>query len=168
MLIGLLILICVIIIGIIRKGKTCRHSYYRKKARKIYRRITSKGLAPGQVVAYLRKINPYVFEELVLDGFEKSGYKVTRNKRYSGDGGIDGRVSRDGKEYFVQCKRYKNHIDPQHVAEFARICDENGRAGYFVHTGKTGRKSKMNAYYGNVEVISGDKLIKLIHEDYGN
>ena len=71
-------------------------------------RILSRGREADSAgkMAYLRKINPYVFEELVLDGFRSKGYGVKRNRRYSGDGGIDGRVYLDGKEYLVQCKRY--------------------------------------------------------------
>jgi len=40
-------------------------------------------------IAYLRKIDPYVFEELLLEALLSKGFKITRNKRYSGDGGID-------------------------------------------------------------------------------
>nr|WP_306670548.1 restriction endonuclease [Acidithiobacillus ferrooxidans] len=43
-------------------------------------------------IAYLRKIDPLVFEELVLDAFQKEGWLVQRSTRYSGDGGIDGRI----------------------------------------------------------------------------
>ncbi|WP_192840691.1 restriction endonuclease, partial [Enterobacter hormaechei] len=41
---------------------------------------------------YLRKIDPFVFEELLLEGFEAHGFRTIRNKRYTGDGGIDGQV----------------------------------------------------------------------------
>lgn len=51
----------------------------------------------GQKIAYLRKIDPFVFEELLLEGFERRGFEVIRNRRYTGDGGIDGRVKIDGQ-----------------------------------------------------------------------
>ncbi|MEX6059375.1 restriction endonuclease [Enterobacter hormaechei] len=41
-------------------------------------------------INYLRKIDPFVFEELLLEGFEAHGFRTIRNKRYTGDGGIDG------------------------------------------------------------------------------
>ncbi len=42
----------------------------------------------GQKIAYLRKIDPFVFEELLLEGFERRGFEVIRNRRYTGDGGL--------------------------------------------------------------------------------
>ncbi|WP_407233716.1 restriction endonuclease [Escherichia coli] len=35
-----------------------------------------------------------MFEELLLEGFEAHGFRTIRNKRYTGDGGIDGRNNR--------------------------------------------------------------------------
>ncbi|WP_375491682.1 restriction endonuclease [uncultured Nostoc sp.] len=49
------------------------------------------------VIATLRKISPYVFEELVLTCCKKQGWQIQRNFRYTGDGGIDGRVLILGK-----------------------------------------------------------------------
>lgn len=145
-----------------RKRGSSRHRAFRKRAVKVYGKIAEGNLSDGQVLAYLRKINPYVFEELVLDSFERHGFKAIRNERYSGDGGIDGKVMKGGETYLVQCKRYKGYVKPGHVEEFARICEAYGGRGYFIHTGRTGRKSKNRAYYGAVEVVSGNKLIKLI------
>lgn len=55
----------------------------------------------GQKIAYLRKIDPFVFEELLLEGFERRGFEVIRNRRYTGDGGIDGRVKIDGQTRLI-------------------------------------------------------------------
>ena len=59
---------------------------------------------------YLRKINPYVFEELLLLAFERRGMRVIRNSRYSGDGGLDGQVLIDGERWLIQAKRYGRTI----------------------------------------------------------
>ncbi len=94
------------------------------------------------IIAYLRKIHPSVFEELVLTTFERAGVVVIRNKYYSGDGGIDGRIHY--KNYGVmpvQCKRYAKHINKQDVIEFNGKLSKN-KFGLFVHTGKTGGGSK--------------------------
>lgn len=120
-------------------------------------------MAPEQAFAYLRKISPYAFEELVLDGFERKGYEVTRNSRYSGDGGIDGRVSIDGKEYLVQCKRYRGYISRSDVEDFSRVCKRESKRGYFVHTGRTGEGAwEVAGEYDNVKIISGDRMLSLI------
>ncbi len=36
-----------------------------------------------QKINYLRKIDPFVFEELLLEGFEAHGFRTIRNKRYT-------------------------------------------------------------------------------------
>lgn len=116
----------------------------------------------GAKLSYLRKIDPFVFEELVLTGFEAKGYKIRRNKRYTGDQGIDGRVKKDGKWYLVQAKRYSNSINPSHVVEFDRVIKKKRAAGgFFVHTGRTGAKS-LERKADCIEFVSGDKLLTLI------
>ena len=124
--------------------------------------LSSGSLLPAQAFVYLRKVNPYSFEELDLDGFEKAGYRVRRNERYSGDGGVDGRVSKDGEEYLVQCKRYRGYISRQDVEDFSRVCTRECRKGFFVHTGKTGEASWGTAgAFGNVNIISGGRMLSL-------
>ncbi|MGM8474744.1 restriction endonuclease, partial [Enterobacter hormaechei subsp. steigerwaltii] len=71
-----------------------------------------------QKINYLRKIDPFVFEELLLEGFEAHGFRTIRNKRYTGDGGIDGQVIIGKYRYLIQAKRYRGHIALQHVQEF--------------------------------------------------
>jgi len=117
----------------------------------------------ARVFGYLRKVDPYVFEELILSCFEEVGYQIKRNKRYTGDGGIDGRLFRDGKIYLVQVKRYAKYIAKEHVNAFAVAVQENGAdTGYFVHTGKTGAASK-EWQYPNIKIISGEKLLGLLN-----
>ena len=158
------ILLLIAFLGERKKISKSRHVRYLKKAKKTLSLLQEGKLTPGQAFSYLRRTNPYVFEELVLLGFSQNGYKIKRNKRYSGDGGIDGRVVKDGKEFLVQCKRYSKYIDLKHVEEFSKLCRKNGRDGFFVHSGKTGRKSRMSAYSaGNVTVISGGELLNLLN-----
>ena len=140
-----------------------RHRRYVAKARKVSSVLRGGTLAPGQAMAYLRKVNPYVFEEVVLEGFRGKGFGIHRNRRYSGDGGVDGRVDIDGKEYLIQCKRYCGHIDRRHVEDFSRVCLRENREGYFVHTGRTGKGARDEAeHWGNVRVVSGRKLLDLL------
>ena len=147
-----------------RRKRGGKHRLFRKRARRVAR-ILSRGREADSAgkMAYLRKINPYVFEELVLDGFRSKGYGVKRNRRYSGDGGIDGRVYLDGKEYLVQCKRYKGHVRSADVMSFSALCAERGCGGFFVHTGKTGHGSKDAARFADVRIISGKSLLDLLN-----
>ena len=59
------------------------------------------------VIATLRKMNPYAFEELLLTCCFDQGWQIQRNFRYSRDGGVDGRVIISGKVYALQAKRYR-------------------------------------------------------------
>jgi len=115
----------------------------------------------GQKLEYLRKIDPYVFEELVLNALEGAGYRVQRSPRYSGDGGIDGTLSSSAGTIFIQSKRYRGHINAGHVKEFAALCSANDVYGFFVHTGKTGGMSK-SSKSKRVDIISGSRLLKLV------
>lgn len=146
-----------------RSATKRRHSRRLRSADNVRNLLAGGTLLPAQAVSYLRKVNPYTFEELVLDGFFRDGYKVKRNKRYSGDGGIDGRASKDGEEYLVQSKRYRGYISRQHVEDFSRVCTRERLKGFFVHTGKTGDASWETAgTFGNVDIVSGDRMLRLV------
>lgn len=112
-------------------------------------------------IAYLRKLDPLIFEELVLDGFKRNGFLVERGVRYSGDGGLDGKVYQDGQWLGIQCKRYSDSIATSHVDQFATDLKKfKLNKGYFVHTGKTpiGVRHK----YRQITILSGQKLIDFL------
>jgi len=112
------------------------------------------------VIATLRRISPYVFEELVLTCCFEQGWQIQRNFRYTGDGGIDGRVLILGKLYVIQVKRYADYISPEHIKDFLS-CIESERAsgGFFVHTGITGQLSKQLIRDSDeIILVSGQKL----------
>ncbi|MFA1068201.1 restriction endonuclease [Klebsiella pneumoniae] len=120
---------------------------------------------PGfpQKINYLRKIDPFVFEELLLEGFESHGFRTIRNKRYTGDGGIDGQVIIGKHRYLIQAKRYRGHIALQHVQEFDTLLKRHNCHGLFCHTGKTGAASKAVSFASDrMEIISGQRLIDLL------
>lgn len=116
------------------------------------------------VFAYLRKIEPFVFEELLLTCFERQGFKIVRNTRYTGDGGIDGKVYIDGGLYLIQAKRYSGDIKLLHLHEFAATIKSNrGVGGYFIHTGKTGKGCRNYLdQHPYIQLISGQRLIEFI------
>ncbi|MCF2001567.1 MULTISPECIES: restriction endonuclease [Enterobacteriaceae] len=124
--------------------------------------ITTDYLQQCQI-NYLRKIDPFVFEELLLEGFEAHGFRTIRNKRYTGDGGIDGQVIIGKYRYLIQAKRYRGHIALQHVQEFEKLLKRHNCRGLFCHTGKTGAGSKsVSIASERMEIISGQRLIDLL------
>jgi len=118
---------------------------------------------PEKQLSHLRGVNPFVFEEMILTAIKKDGHKIKRNKKYTGDGGIDGQAQIKNVDYLIQAKRYKKHINAAHVQEFAIICQKQSKRGLFVHTGKTGAKSHQIAKKYNLEIISGNKLLNMLN-----
>lgn len=120
-----------------------------------------------QRIAYLRKINAFVFEEMLMEAIERAGHKVYRNKRYTGDGGIDGKALINGHYYLIQAKRYTGHVTTDHVSSFSQLVKRNKCRGIFCHTGKT-RAATKSAINGidHIEIISGQKLLDLLEGKY--
>lgn len=118
---------------------------------------------PGRKFAYLRKIDPFTFEEMILEAYKLNGHKIKRNHRYTGDGGIDGRVWLDDELHLIQAKRYSGHINASHVRDFCALVAGKGCKGIFVHTGKTGEASRSLANCDPaVSMISGQRLLELL------
>lgn len=141
-----------------------RHQWYIHRAQEIYKRINDNAdhYSEAQLIQYIRHINPYVFEELLLYAFERKGFKVIRNRYYSGDGGVDGHVIIDGKRIPIQAKRYRQYIQGKHVASFAMLIKiKKVPYGFFIHTGRTG-KASYDPSYESVRIISGSKLVDLL------
>ena len=141
--------------------KLHRHTRYQKYAMEHLERLAGIPNNP-QRFGYLRTINPFVFEEMILAAYEKQGHRVIRNKRYTGDGGIDGKVMLGGHLHLIQAKRYRGHISRKDLVEFTQLCESQRSYGLFIHTGKTGKETRQYAHSGPVTVISGEQLIRLM------
>ncbi|MBV4413512.1 restriction endonuclease [Enterobacteriaceae bacterium YMB-R22] len=152
-------------ITLLVRTRSSRHRRYQRQARRILDRLPQLA-GDGQRLNYLRKINPYVFEELLLTAFERRGYPIKRNSRYSGDGGMDGQVWIDGQRYLIQAKRYARTISPTHVAAFGELVRREDCRGLFVHTGRTGLASRAElARIPEIELLSGQQLLNLLKKD---
>ncbi len=158
------LVVLAIAVCIASSKQTDLHERYIGQAKRVLERIRSGRKSPEEILSYLRKINPYVFEELVLLCLKDAGFRVKRNPSYSGDGGIDGRARLGKDDYFIQCKRYSSAVNPVHVTEFTTLCRRHACLGLFVHTGTTGGKSRVATDGSPVEIISGKRLVKLIRD----
>ncbi|WP_108652191.1 restriction endonuclease [Dongshaea marina] len=137
------------------------HARNIKDSKRLYRRLCRQPQGAGKLNR-LKQIDPYLFEELLLTAFEKKGYRIERNSKYAGDGGIDGKLFLGRKRYYIQAKRYRNYIRSEHVSEFISLCERDRVQGYFVHTGKTPDSvKKLFAQQKRVELISGPRLLSL-------
>jgi len=161
------LVVVIVLLALNRKADQALSTHGRKwrAARRVRKKLQSDDMNAAQKLSYLRKIDPYVFEELVLMSFREAGYAITRNRRYSGDGGVDGRMKKNGVRWYVQCKRYGGYICARHVDEFSAVCERAGVHGVFVHTGKTGGASKEVARQDeNITIVSGGCLLWLVVE----
>ncbi|AUO01805.1 restriction endonuclease [Serratia marcescens] len=162
----LIVLFVAVMVGLNCRGRDTasrrRHRRYQATAMRVLARLPLLG-GDGQRLAYLRKINPYVFEELLLLAFERQGYAVIRNTSYSGDGGLDGRVIIEGKTYFIQAKRYGRTISPSHITSFGELLRHHHCDGFFIHTGRTHQLSRVLLQnHPHVHLVSGRKLLALL------
>lgn len=138
------------------------HEWRRAAAVRTLKKIRKLGCRPfgeAKILTYLRKIDPFVFEELLLLAFRDAGWIIVRNTRYTGDHGIDGRLVKGNLRFAIQAKRYKGHIRRADVNSFSD-CLDDGEFGFFVHTGRTGAACRKQN--GRVSIISGRRLINLI------
>ena len=171
----LLVLLVIAVLATVRRTRRRQRARVRRSQKRTRRHAAMQASAArtldrlagfandGQVIAYLRRIDPFAFEEALLTAFERRGVYVRRNQRYTGDGGFDGEIQVDGGLVMIQAKRYSAAIDPAHVNDFGAACTERGVRGLFVHTGRTGPKSRGAAYASNeIEIISGGRLAALV------
>jgi restriction system protein len=123
----------------------------------------------------LKKINPSVFEKLVVDLLLKMGYgdlydgagKVTGGPN---DQGIDGIINQDRlglDKVYIQAKRWKGTVGSKEIQGFTgALVKEHSDKGVFITTGTF---SKMAISFAknidkNIILIDGDRLSKLMIE----
>lgn len=144
-----------------KKPPKQQHVYNRINAHRFLKKLKAME-TPQEQFYYLRGLDAFVFEEMILTSLKRRGFNIIRNEGYTNDGGIDGRAYYKDQHYLIQAKRYKGHISANDVDEFAQICKRRKGRGLFVHTGKTGAKAKEHAKSKGIEVVSGVRLLDLL------
>lgn len=158
----LLPLIFLLLPLILRPASQRRHRRYQRQAGRILARLPALRDDASRLV-YLRKVNPYVFEEMLLTAFSRQGYRIKRNARYSSDGGIDGQVWINDQRWLIQAKRYATGISSQHVLHFGELVRQERCRGFFIHTGRTGEMSREALLaVPEITLISGHRLLTLL------
>lgn len=142
---------------------------YRKKHKK---RINDRQLSDDNILHMFRGMSYTEFEEEVARIFSTLGFE-TKTKGGANDGGVDVVARKDGKKYYIQCKRYnkENHVTPHDIRDFlGAITNINDPAekGYFVSSG-TFTLMAEKAAEGNprIELIDGLKLVEYYRLAYG-
>lgn len=150
--------------GVFRAGGSPSHRWRIRRAERVQAMLRDIGVrrGPGAQFAYLRRVDPWVVEELVLTALARQGHRIERNERYTGDGGIDGRCWLDGQLNLIQVKRYGGYIAAEDVMGFAAVCRQHQAEGLFIHTGRTGTLASAAAGQPGVRIVSGRKLLELL------
>lgn len=159
-----IVVLCILFLVVTARKRFNRHQHNVVKSERILQKINSFQYA-GQKLNYLRKIDPFVFEELLLSAYQKRDYSIVRNLKYTGDGGIDGLVyDKEGNEILIQAKRYSSYVNPKHLDDFLNLVNSSSAIkGKFIHTGKTGKQTYSTYKNSNIEIISGSNLLQLLN-----
>lgn len=129
----------------------------------------------GQLSELLSKIDPYKFEELVLDLLQAIGYGGNRSEaaqvtKKSADGGIDGIINEDRlglDKIYIQAKRYNNTVPIKEVRDFAgAMLAHNARKGVFITTSDFPNSAKdfSEKIDRTLILINGKRLSELMIE----
>ena len=115
----------------------------------------------GQVVAYLKTIDPYVFEEMVVQLFKEAGFLIWLTPSYSGDGGVDGKAYHSTSGWcLIQSKRYGRAIRTQHIYDFIGVVGR--KRGCFVHSGTSTSAIRAHLQGSRVRMLSGSLFVACI------
>ena len=134
----------------------------------IGRWLDKKWLKKHKRLIEWKVMNPKKFERIVAIIFDGLGYR-TKVVGGSGDEGIDVIAYKDGKRFFIQCKR-KDQVPPKEVREFAGsiqdLNKEKDEKGFLVTTGEFTEEGKAFAKDNPIEIelINGFGLEKLAKE----
>lgn len=115
-------------------------------------------------LAELSDLHPKEFENYIAAAFENNGYSVDEITPYVGDHGIDVKLSKSGKKYAVQVKRYgdKNYVKAHEMRDFYGSYVGNFDGGIFVTTGHFGKQAEQWAKERQIELIDGQALSEMI------
>ena len=115
---------------------------------------------------YLHNMHPLAFEELICDLFTRLGYEVGLTK-YTGDGGIDGYLHKNGEVSLLQCKRVMGSVGQPVLRDlYGTIHHEHADSGIVVTTGKVSQQAKEWIINKPIRVMELPELLQLIRSNY--
>jgi restriction system protein len=160
---ALIILLGVVVFYFILFGKS-REKWRVDKSKYLLKDL-KKINDPAHIFTRLRRLDPFLYEELILTSIDKHNphVKITRNKRYTGDGGIDGVIKLNGVKIAIQAKCYTNEIVTSDIFKLQTDMTKVGASyGLFVHTGKTRPVTWLKTKDSKVFIVSGASMIALL------
>lgn len=120
------------------------------------------------LLAKLKKVDPYYFQKVILLLLEKMGYGDFLETPKSGDGGIDGIINEDKlglDRIYVQAKRYSDSkVREGEVRNFIGAMSRDASKGVFVTTSSFDEKALKKAHDASQKIvmIDGIQLVDLM------
>ena len=129
----------------------------------------------ADLLAQLSKVDPFRFEQIVLDLLVRMGYGGSRKEaaavtQKGGDEGIDGVINEDrlGLDViYIQANRWKGNVGRQEIQSFVgALAGKKASKGVFITTSSFGDNATAYAasLHQNVILIDGRRLAELMIE----
>lgn len=124
----------------------------------------------AELLDKLKTADPYYFERVVNDLFEKMGYGGAKTTVKSGDGGIDGVINQDElglDKIYIQAKRYDGHsVREPEIRNFIGAMSGDTQKGIFVTTSAFDTKAveKAREAHHKIILIDGKQLTGLMYK----
>jgi len=114
----------------------------------------------------LRAMNWKQFEMLVGEAFRRQGYRIEETGLGGADGGVDLRLSKNGKITLVQCKQWRSQrVDVKVVREMYGLLAHHGAGAVkIVAVGDFTPDARRFAQGKPIELIHGEALRTMIRE----
>lgn len=111
------------------------------------------------------ELKPTDFEKRIELLLRDLGWKHVEHVGQTNDRGVDLRGSYQGRTYVIQCKRYKNLVQPEKVRELLGVRENEGAQGaILVTTGRFGPGSSDFARKHQIELWDGEVLGQKLRE----
>lgn len=119
---------------------------------------------PQQIPDPIKNMSWQEFEMLISEFFRKQHYLVFENLSGGPDGGIDLRIKKDGKTFFVQCKHWKKYnVGVSIVREQLGIMAAEGADGSIIVTSGLFTNAAIQfARQHGITLINGNELKEII------
>lgn len=103
---------------------------------------------------------------LVGEAFRRQDYRIEETGLGGADGGIDLRLSKNGKSTLVQCKQWRSQrVDVKVVREmYGLLAHHGGSAVKIVSVGDYTNDARRFAQGKPIELVTGDALLALVRD----
>lgn len=130
------------------------------------RRHRSQLLETQTGLESLRAMNWRQFEMLVGEAFRRQGYKIEETGLGGADGGVDLRLSKNGKTTLVQCKQWRNkRVDVKVVREmYGLLAHHHTDAIKIVAIGDFTPDAQRFVQGKPMELVHGEVLLAMIQD----